>query len=610
MNKKAVSEIILVLIGIFIVLIIFVTALAYFLIFTNTCKENWECNEWEECIEEEQTRNCNDLNQCGTEETKPELVKHCVIICEENWQCGEWEECIDNYQIRECTDLNNCDTQETKPNEIQDCNFNKEETLLIFADDLTFSELEFEINRLKEDIEDSLSYKVSIMDKTWNNPKEIREIILDDYEINDLKGIILIGDIPPVYYDNTLSDFYYMDLGPKVDECYNDGKVNYVDCLKPYPQPIFYPYLEIYSGRLKPSKNNSEGIEQLRDYLNRNHDYRDGKTSFIEAGVFVDPPILFERKRPVSECKNHLTNMALNSSLYSRDQLKIICNNTAQSVKKEYIYSLSQPYEFTFLNTHGGKNTQIFYSGGALLSESVEEESPQGMIYEFATCNNGHFLTEEYMAGAYLYSGNALILVANTVPTFITTNEKFLNNVGQFRLGVPIGEVYRREMSDLVTHLFGDPTLIIRNADLENSPQLEVDSFSVDLGEQNIGTETETPMKIRNIGKEDLILDFSHSRIIVKKDNQLFLGFYPFYYDFRDSTPNQIKISPNTEKEITLKFNLKIENAAPYMDPERAYIDEGEYVGQFINIRTNDPRNPWITINVFGKVNGSYYYEP
>ncbi len=42
-------------------------------------------------------------------------------ICTENWDCNNWSECINWTQTRICSDLNNCGTTKGKPTEIQDC---------------------------------------------------------------------------------------------------------------------------------------------------------------------------------------------------------------------------------------------------------------------------------------------------------------------------------------------------------------------------------------------------------------------------------------------------------------------------------------------------------
>ncbi len=41
--------------------------------------------------------------------------------CTPNWECGEWQECIDETQIRICTDLNQCNPEELASTESQAC---------------------------------------------------------------------------------------------------------------------------------------------------------------------------------------------------------------------------------------------------------------------------------------------------------------------------------------------------------------------------------------------------------------------------------------------------------------------------------------------------------
>ncbi|RLG12597.1 hypothetical protein DRN73_01930 [Candidatus Pacearchaeota archaeon] len=41
--------------------------------------------------------------------------------CIENWSCSNWSICINNLQSRTCNDLNNCGTIKNKPNETQNC---------------------------------------------------------------------------------------------------------------------------------------------------------------------------------------------------------------------------------------------------------------------------------------------------------------------------------------------------------------------------------------------------------------------------------------------------------------------------------------------------------
>lgn len=54
------------------------------------CKERWVCDDYSECINQKQTRECYDTNTCGTELKKPNIEKEC-----------ELESFIDEFSIDE-----------------------------------------------------------------------------------------------------------------------------------------------------------------------------------------------------------------------------------------------------------------------------------------------------------------------------------------------------------------------------------------------------------------------------------------------------------------------------------------------------------------------------
>ncbi len=43
------------------------------------CVENWTCSEWSECVNGSQSRNCTDINDCGTKTYRPKLTKKCEV---------------------------------------------------------------------------------------------------------------------------------------------------------------------------------------------------------------------------------------------------------------------------------------------------------------------------------------------------------------------------------------------------------------------------------------------------------------------------------------------------------------------------------------------------
>jgi len=45
-----------------------------------TCSPAWQCNEWSECVDETQARECFDAGNCGTEEGRPAASQACVPL--------------------------------------------------------------------------------------------------------------------------------------------------------------------------------------------------------------------------------------------------------------------------------------------------------------------------------------------------------------------------------------------------------------------------------------------------------------------------------------------------------------------------------------------------
>ncbi len=60
------------------------------------------------------------LNNIVDEEAEIYLKK-ISEVCVEDWQCTEWSNCTDGIQTRVCEDLNDCETEENKPDESQEC---------------------------------------------------------------------------------------------------------------------------------------------------------------------------------------------------------------------------------------------------------------------------------------------------------------------------------------------------------------------------------------------------------------------------------------------------------------------------------------------------------
>lgn len=71
-----------------------------------TCQPSWSCNTWSNCLCGSQSRNCVDLNFCGTEIGKPPEIQLCIY--NNSFICSNWLQCNNDLQYRTCSELNSC----------------------------------------------------------------------------------------------------------------------------------------------------------------------------------------------------------------------------------------------------------------------------------------------------------------------------------------------------------------------------------------------------------------------------------------------------------------------------------------------------------------------
>ena len=102
----------------------------------SACEPNWKCTDWAPCIKGDiQMRNCTDVNGCGYKVDKDMLFRPCLennqqdnyeqeekdVQCIPDWQCSAWSACTNSLQNRDCQDKNNCNTNQSKPEISQAC---------------------------------------------------------------------------------------------------------------------------------------------------------------------------------------------------------------------------------------------------------------------------------------------------------------------------------------------------------------------------------------------------------------------------------------------------------------------------------------------------------
>jgi len=413
-----------------------------------------------------------------------------------------------------------------------------------------------------------------------------------------LVGAVLVGQVPATYFyaqlagpqlDKVPSDFYYMEL--ERDLALGEDQV--------FEPPVASASLlpDIWVGRLKPAKEGQAGLEQLRQYFRRNHDFRTGRMRYVPQMLVVDD--ITASADPLDSASASSVDVR---ELGSRSGLYPPGNVISPSVMRRQDRSapdlrrmLRSPYELALLSHHGSPTTQEF--GGAILTSSkIEEFAPQPAFYLIWSCSNGDFTSQDYLAGAYLFGGRGLAVLAPTVPVFGNA-ESVLPLLWPLSLGATLGESYRYRGFLTPIALLGDPTLRLRRPP-SRAPRIVLQPTEVDFGTvapttadgeaMPLGAQTgETGVVIRvtNTGTAPLVFSRVPSIAHVFFNGEWATGATATPVSF--STPSQIP--PGASDSLVFSFTP---------------TQPGQYAG-FIGLYTNDPQAILVTIPFRGTGQGN-----
>jgi len=352
-----------------------------------------------------------------------------------------------------------------------------------------------------------------------------------------------------------------------------------------------------FVGRIKPPVGGDEGIQLIKGYLNKNHAYRNGTLNYARR-LLVFPSVDVNQNGITADVlNNRLDSIATKLQIYSRDQIDLLTTKD----KKDYLNKLAQSHETALINIHGSPTNQWIGDDVYVTSEDIKNSSPNVFFVELYSCSNGAFQDQDYFAGWLLFRGNTLVVVANTVNTFITDlvpdppfEPTFFFELNPLRLGVSLGEKIRREDSSIQSQTFGDPTLKMRLPPRENikGPQVFVSSRSVDFGKVQVNQLATKKYFIGNKGKSnlELVKDFAVKFTVDGQDlfdpSRTPPRFLSMGFDDTQTPPRTtIIIKPLEKKEFIGYFR-------PYTN--------GEYLG-LERFQTNDPKVPYLDIPLTGE---------
>ncbi len=375
--------------------------------------------------------------------------------------------------------------------------------ILLVVEDSLLEPLANELETWKNDV----SYDVDIIGISEDeDPKVLKNTILEYYANNNLQGVMFVGRIPTAFVTFGTefpfpSDAYYLDI---TGECYN----NFID-----KEVQDYEYIDGYYNLTSPNCNkfgfnwvhpfwmgrltvpgSLDEVSTLKDYFNRNHDYRTGNLKYNQQMLTYYPIITESGTKEIEDTSNE-ANFHV-SRLYNDEDITFInLENYGINSDVTYLAELNKPFELVYYNGHGvpwGHEDTIDF-------DEVLAAEANSLFYEMASCSVGRFTWSDYLAGAYLFSGNGLVVNAASTP--IRTANAFLSrNPHDFMsIGMNFGDVNLLTGTFNVMHILGDPTLSLRDG-VSNSGKVCVDSNKLNFGTVSVGETKEVSVEVKNIG--------------------------------------------------------------------------------------------------------------
>ena len=324
-----------------------------------------------------------------------------------------------------------------------ECSPYKDKELLLLVDEETSASLESEIARYSDDVRSSLGVEVVVDQGRWESAEQVRSRILQQYEGGALLGSFLVGDVALGYVSSgglhLLSDWLYQDMDGDLEERTR----------------------EVFSARLLPAVPGEEGVERLRSYFDKNHRYRSGEPAFDEEILFYNAVGI--REGELSEEQFFETFGDVGAHVGLPYPTKALYHPGAElcAHKSELLAEIAEPYRLSILHTHGSPTTQWLYDCSVHTSEVLAAPS-NAFFVALVSCSNGRFDVQGFHAASYLFSGDTLLVEANSDDAMVIGGGAYPDFLRAYRphaAGIIAGEAYRYEPVGYLPHLFGDPTL-------------------------------------------------------------------------------------------------------------------------------------------------------
>ncbi|MBI2232662.1 MAG: hypothetical protein HYU56_01975 [Candidatus Aenigmarchaeota archaeon] len=478
---------------------------------------------------------------------------------------------------------------------------NATSTIAIIADESTYQALGPEINRLALDIEKDTENHVDLM--TFNpdaDKTQIKSYLSNLYLNQNLRAAILVGNIQTAYYSSSAgasdfpSDTYYYDVYGK---CALMQGYSALDNTDKFCNPIAIPFV---ITRIKAPVQGSVGIAMIKNYLDKNHEFRTGKITFQEKSLVYTPLVndigdAQARQDSMNSLINNLKAALAINEMPIYDDKEIVISEWQSTPddtapKDQYLTELVKSHEFNYVNAHGYPQGHIFN-----ITKS-DIQNPNAFYAVFESCSVGKFDEPYYLAGYYLFNGNTMFVQAPSDTLFSPVGYVDGTAVLMLKQGQTILDIIKAKDPSLIIQYFGDPTLRLPAGLKQKSSQARI---SLDKSELDFGS-IKICKNIENYRNCDDSSGQSKITITVSNTGQESLGFLTkIIPDYSFDLLSNSHVRDGYDKPYQMSFDNINYRADPKGTSSFSItlvgVAAGSYSGQ-IWLISNDPLRPVIKI--------------
>lgn len=456
--------------------------------------------------------------------------------------------------------------------------------VVILVDPTTYAEVTSEITRFSEDITNDMNAQVIVETREWTDGFAVRDFLIDKYQKYHLLGAILIGDIPTIWFSPEISfiydgvfpsDYLFWDL-----QCtYAVDAQGHVNQISPVQRPDFLKR-DIWVGRIKPPTISTDDISLLKNYFERNHEYRTQKSPYDESILYYPFITIEQSSSPSNTLQQSIQQEVSKYTAYASDDITIV-SSIDTTGKDLYLAELSKQREWVVIYAHGTPTSQDL--AVPIYRYQIQSAQPGAMCYSLLSCSNGNFTRDNYLGGWYLFEGEGLVVYAFTAQTQMS-NVHWYYYALPLSAGVRFGEAALHDQYLTLT-ILGDPTLQMRRTSVNDFSETVIDHTSMTFGDVTVNESKTVTIPIKNIGSSSFILCsyYSYKNCTYPPGHitQGIGGMSSFVDPFILSVPH---IEPQSTADLTISFRPRV---------------IGKYAINW-TLLTNDPQYPYLTFYLTG----------